>query len=239
MYNKITSGRIKAGILFSIIFFLSVSNNIYGYSDKFELGMFSYEHGDYSKAITVFTEIISIKETEREEKLKSLELLGIINNIKGNIEKSREYFNLLLNEDSNYSLDPLFVPPEIVVFFNSIKNKRRTLLKPLSTGEEQEKEIQPHKFITKVFNFTPFGVGYYIKKRKNEGLIFSVAETLLLSVNVGLYYYRNCGLKGCKNKFYEPDVAKEAQTLQTVQLVSGYLFLGIWGYNIIDLNIKF
>ena len=197
----------------------------------FQLGVYYYEHGDYATAITYLTG--SLLHLEKPQKKKALELLGIIYFIKGDKQKSRYYFSKLLDIDADYSLDPLFVPPEIVLFFNEIRKQKQSILTTV-TPPEPKRSL----FITTVkrgARFLPFGIGYAVEGKSRKALIFGIIEGFLIVTNISLYYYRRCALKPCSDKYYPPDRIGEAKTLQTIQLITGYIWISLWGYNIVDI----
>ncbi len=169
-----------------------------------------------------------------DQKKKVLEILGIIYFIKKDRNSSRRYFERLLDMDPDYSLDPLFVPPEIIIFFNELKQKKRSILTTVGQHTVTEKRETPG-FLKTTAMLLPFGIGYAVKKEKTKAIFFGILEGFLMATNVSLYYYRNCALKPCGDRYYPPDKVGEANTLQTIQLVAGYLFVGLWGYNIVDI----
>jgi len=203
------------------------------YAYFYQLGIFSYEHGDYARAVTFFTEALA-KKTPLKVKKKCYEYLGIIYFIQGDKEKSREFFMSLLDIDPDYSLDPLFVPPEIVLFFNDLKSKRGQIV-ALSTPSPVSSATKQASLWKKISPYLPFGVGYLARGKRKKAIIFGIVQAFLLVTNISTYYYRRCELKKCSDKYYPPDVIGEAKTLQIIQLSAGYLWLGIWAYNIADI----
>ncbi len=243
-----SSWRKKSGFLLAVVFFLTTNlwsynsevtstakNNKCSGKENLEMGIFSYEHGDYDKALLFLNKAVNCEKSLNVNYRKKLYVtLGVIWYIKKKMKKSKKFFLKVLELDPEYSIDPLFYPPEIVLFFNEIKNQRSKLLSSVGVTFTTKKNPAFLNFVKRATVVLPFGLNYSFTGKKKKAWIFGTIQAFLLAVNVSFYYYRVCNLKSCGDKYYPLENVSEAKALQVIQLTAGYGWLGLWIYNIVD-----
>lgn len=205
-----------------------------------------FERGDFQRATADLSGLVDSPSLSGEERARAREALAVSYYVLGRLLESRKQFNRLLEQEADYQPDPLYVAPEIVAFVADIRRSRAAAevttvtsaappapavpMPALNAGNASmlpggsRLALQPSNFSG--FDLLPFGVAQFRKDHTARGAVLASLQGLLLGANVGLYYYRRCKLKACDEHYYAPESMEQARQLQTMQLVSGSLFLG-------------
>lgn len=188
-------------------------------SEEFKKAYSIYAYGEYKEAAKQFHALLyPMKLKEEREVLKAHQYLGICYYILDQKLAAENEFRAILREDSNYTLDPLFTPPDIVGFFESLR-------------KESKVEIQKKKALF-VLNFVPFGVGQFQNGQKTKGYILLGTEGAALITSFVTYYARKT-MEVSPNSYEKRDVDL-ARRLQDVQLAAFWVFVGAGIYGIVD-----
>jgi hypothetical protein len=202
-----------------------------------------YERGDFQRASADLSSLVEAPFLSREERSRAREALAVSYYVLGRLLDSRKQFTELLKEEKGYQPDPLYVAPEIVAFVADIRRSAEAAALPVTVSTAPARiqdrtaptalpltnlppplELRPTEFSG--LDLLPFGVAQYRKGHTARGVVLSSLQGLFLGANIGLYYYRSCSLKPCDDRYYQSDDLRQAQQLQTMQMVAGSLFIG-------------
>ncbi len=208
-----------------------------------------YERGDYSRASNDLERVLEDGSLSRGERERALEALGVSRYILGNLLDARNAFTHLYRIDTGYQPDALYIPPEIVAFIVDVRRSAvpaprdgtdSTNVAIIPQGMPSSQPAAPPRYQPREAPFSavdllPFGAGQFRRGHTARGTTLAVLEAVFLGANIGLYYYRTCALKeGCDAAWYPEDRVAQARNLQTVQLVSGSLFIATAVLGIVD-----
>lgn len=203
--------------------------------DDFTRAMNYYEHGDFEKAAGILEGLLHpLRLSDEEEIVKAYKLSGVCRFILKQEDEAGRDFRELLKIRPEASLDPLFFPPEIIEFFERVKQQYTKEITPEAPKKEEivilpETDIDIRSTPHPLLHTLPFGGGQFMNNRNKKGYLLLVGEALLLSTNISAYYYR----KSLENSGTY-DNPSRANHIQNIQLTSGYLCIGLMIYGIID-----
>lgn len=208
-----------------IIIFLSILifNSVI-FADELTDGIDDYNRGEYRSAIVKIEDFLKKGNTDREDTLRARAYIGASNFILGNHSIATGWFLSILKEDENYELSPVYFPPEIISFYNEVKNS----VKPLVFKKEQRRFY---------LNFFPFGAGQFQNREYIKGALLAGVEVIALTINLDTYFRR----KAMEENGKYPEIRlSEAKRLQDIQIISGGIFIAGYIYGMIDgtLNYK-
>lgn len=210
-----------------------------------------FERGDYQRSAAELTTLLDENELSPHERNQALEALGISHYVLGRMLDARQSFTLLLEDDPGYRPDPLYVPPEIVAFVLDIKRnlaaaqpsegpppQRReepVAEEPRPVPEELQARPMPPVAEFSLIDLAPFGAGQFRRGWHGRGATLAALQTVFLGSNIGLYYYRHCGLKeSCSAEYYPEENLSRARNLHTLQIVGGSLFIATAALGVLD-----
>ena len=213
-----------------------------------------FERGDYQRSATELETLLEDDELTGDERQQALEALGISHYVLGDMLDSRRSFSALLDLAPGYRPDPLYIPPEIVAFVADIKRNRAT-----NDEERRSPPVEPEPGVPErphasqeppaglmpayepprpelsVVDLLPFGAGQFRRGWSGRGTTLAAMQTVFLGANIGLYYYRHCSLKeSCSAAYYLEEDLSRARNLQTLQIVSGSLFIATATLGVLD-----
>ncbi len=212
----------------------------------FQTARHAYTFGDYPMALKYLNRILypRVLLTDEEEINEALEILGITAYYENHPQMSRQAFVRLLSADPDHRLDPLVVPPQIVDFFDGIRQELDENLKEIRERrhrQEQWEEMEQLKArqtlvleqrITMrptIMDLLPFGIAQFSQERPAWGTFFLSTQLLSLGLNMGSYLavenMRN------ENGFHVSSDIEQAEYLQNIQIVSlvGLGAMLVWG----------
>lgn len=193
------------------------------FGDDYLSGVEAYSRGDYISAVDNFKKYLSTDKKIFEKELMSRAYIGASLFILKEESISTGWFLSLLKLEPEYELNPVYFPPEIIIFFEKIKKE----VLPLVFKKEQK-----HFYL----NFLPFGAGQFQNCEYIKGAILAGAEVIALSINLDSYFRRKSMEKGGK---YPEDRLSEAKKLQNIQLISGGIFIAGYIYGFIDGSLNY
>lgn len=184
-----------------------------------------YEYGDYDKVVKLLERALSVGKFDESQIAAVHELAGICSFILQNKTKAREHFLQLLMRAPDTKLDPLYVPPIIIDFFEEVRKENREMLEAIRAHlarqkQERERQERMANMAVKVknpyfVNFIPFGAGQFQNEEQIKGGLFLSGEALLLSLNIAAYFVSD-GLKGKDGRYSAAD-AEDARSWRIVQ----------------------
>ncbi len=202
----------------------------------------AYEYGDYKTAIQLAKSALMHDLLPEQEK-EMLMLLGLCQYLQKQYSKAKQTFEQLLLKDPDYKLDPLYVPPQIIDFFDDLRKQMEPQLRPIRERIARQKREQerkkPKKAIEvkvvrnmRALNFLPFGVGQFQNHQYIKGYIILGAEAAALVLNIASYITVKA-LAGADGKYTEED-ARMAKAFQIVQYSAAATFAALWIYGTVD-----
>jgi hypothetical protein len=159
--------------------------------------------------------------------------------------KARDAFFGLLKQDPDFQLDPLFVPPDAIAFFDRIRQEEEPALAPVrkihnelkQKEAEQEKirrEAQPGKprivnvaVSSPVVALLPFGFGQFQNGSIPLGIGMAVGQGAGAITSI-LSYIMVEALRDPVSGEYSGNNYQLAKNFGITQLVGAGLFFGLW-----------
>ena len=188
-------------------------------SEEFQKAYTVYAYGDYNEAAKQFHALLyPLRLKDEKEILRAHQYLGICYYILTQRLAAENEFRAILRIYPQYSLDPLFTPPDILGFFETVRLEAR--------GEVQRKKA------LFFLSFIPFGVGQFQNGQKVKGYVLLGTEGAALVTNLVTFYARKT-METSPNHYWKRDVVL-ANRLQDAQLVAFWVFVGAALYGIVD-----
>jgi len=208
--------------LIILLIFLGVfTTSLYG--DKLSEGIDAYNKNDFQRALTLLEGYLNDADSSADLQRLARAYIGATQYILGKQTIATGWFLSILREDRNYELSPVYFPPEIIAFFNEIKNS-----------------VEPLVFVKKEkhywLNFLPFGAGQIQNRDVLKGVMLAGIEAVSLSASLFAYMSRKTMEVDGK---YPPEKISEARELQNIQLIAGGIFLTSYVYGVLDATLNF
>jgi tetratricopeptide (TPR) repeat protein len=192
-------------------------------------GQYLFEYGDYAGMVALLEAALGQERFDESDLLSVHRLLGIGHFILQNRPKAREHFLRLLTRDPEAHLDPLYVPPIIIEFFEQIREENSEMLAAILQQRQQAEEARLQteappaqtvrlRYNPYFVNFLPFGAGQYQNDQPVKGTLFLTSEIVALGINIAAYFVSD-SLKG-PDGAYSPGSAKLAREWRVAQYVS-------------------
>ena len=213
----------------------------------------SFAFGEFKLVVEHLTPIIEPKRllAGREQLARALELLGLSHYYLGGEKPSRKYFEQLVRLEPERQLDPLFVPSPTVSFYEQIRlslaadlaAERDTLRRRREAEAEairksnlvvERVELRRNSYIVALL---PFGAGQFQNDDTFQGALFLGTEVLAVGLSVG-FDFAVSSLRLPTGHFNSADVER-AQRLQSAQVISGGLALGLMAAGVVHALLTF
>lgn len=210
----------------------------------------SFRSGDHTSALPVLNSLLypDVQLVRQEEVIEAFLLLGAALYENGNRDRAVREFTKALQLDPDRSITTLMYSEGAVRLFEDTKRDFKARLEAEAErrrlAEERQRlqaaidnlrvvETRPY-FV----NFLPFGAGQFQNGQRGKGLFFASAQGVSGAVSAGIWLYlaSKYGLGGT----VPVDETPTALRLQQVEVAAGALFIGFYGWSIVDalLNYK-
>ena len=194
-----------AGLLFIAILFQAATP---APTDELQRGKNAYDRGEFARAVEIIRPLLypEIRLQSDNQMVQAHRILGVACLFEKQQDEAAGEFRKLLQIAPDYRFDPLLDPPEVVDFFNKVRQEYETELGQLEAKrteaerarqrdqEQCEKVRAGPKVIEKrvgrnsfVVNFFPFGAGQFQNGQRKKAWGFLSAESLLAAVSVGAF----------------------------------------------------
>lgn len=186
----------------------------------FESARRNYDKQNYSKAAKGLESLVGgavPRATNPVVRLEARKYLGATYLFLGKDEAAREQFRLLLEEDSDYDIDPVAFPEAVVRTFQEVKRDtsedraRKEALEAARQQRErsdkieglvrQQQRIQELEELASVETVEkvnsrwiaalPFGIGQFQNQDRKLGIMFAVTESALLVASIATFIGHN------------------------------------------------
>ncbi len=214
----------------------------------------TYEYGDYAASAKILDALTQARSLERTvDQIEALRLLGLSRFFLNQFELAVHAFVELLSLDPDFQLDPLYVPPQAVAFFETVRRNNKDLLDPIrlrrrATQEASaQEEAARQRFLSqgtaapprvvherverpsKLLALLPFGVGQFQNGDTGWGVAFAVAEALTAGTSIGCFAWVETNSQA---GFFPSSTYRTALAVRGVQLGTGIAFAALWGAGI-------
>jgi hypothetical protein len=191
--------------------------------------------GEYAEVAPLAEPITQDETLPRADRAEAWRLIGLSYFFLGRADDADRALVEFLKLEPDAHLDPSLVPPDGVAFFEGVRARH--------AGELRRYRPRPKRSSVVVALIPP--AGQFENGQKAKGWALGVTEGLLLATNVTTYFIlkdmcnANDGTCGdacdpSKESCASKDATATARTLQTVNLASGVLLIGVVVYGSID-----
>jgi hypothetical protein len=192
-----------ASLLLTVLLFQTAAP-----AEELQRGKNAYDRGEFRRAVEIVRPLLypDLRLQSENQIVQAHRILGVSYLFEKQQVAATGEFRQLLQIRPDYHFDPLLDPPEVVDFFNSIRQDYGAELAQLEAKhkqaerarqrdkEECEKARAGPAFIEKrvgrnsfTVSFLPFGAGQFQNGQRAKGWGFLTAETVLGAVSVGAF----------------------------------------------------
>ena len=221
--------------------------------DQLKQASATYDYGNYAAAAEQLDRLTQARVLEHpQDQIEAYRLLGLARFFSKQTEEARRAFLNLLSLDPDFQLDPLYVPPQAVAFFEGVRHDNQPLLEPIRERRRAtqqaiaQEEVARQRLLAQGGPTTgpttvvrervdrpsaplallPFGIGQFQNGNRGLGTAFAVAETLALASSIGCYLWVES--QRSSDGTYTPALYPTARALEAVQIATATGFLGLW-----------
>ncbi len=178
--------------------------------------------GAHEDAAAAATALLEDPQLQRAERAQAHRIRGLALFHAGRRDEAEAAMRAYLTLEPDAHLDPALVPPEAVVFFESVRTRY--------AGELRIARPRPKRRRLVALNFLP-PLGQFQNGDRTKGWILAGAGTVLLATNLTTYVML---ASSCESDLTCTRDPSSARALRVVNLASGLALLGLWGYGVID-----
>jgi hypothetical protein len=226
--------------------------NLGSAQDKLRQARANFDYRNYGPAADLAQELIDSRALERTpDQIEVYRILGLSRFFQGRTEDARIAFINLLSLDPDYQMDPFYVPPQAVAFFERVRVDNQALLQPIRERRRAAQEAlrQEEEARARLLNqgpslgspqivreqierpstalaLLPFGVGQFQNGESGLGIAFAVTEAAAAIASVSCYIWVE-SQRG-SNGFFPSGVYSTAVTVRDVQVATGIGFFALW-----------
>ncbi len=218
----------------------------------------NFAYGSYQAAATIADRLAGARLLERPaDQIEALRLLGLARFFLGDPDRARQAFVNLLSLDPDYQLDPFYVPPQAIAFFEKIRRENEALLTPIrerrrATQEAQRLEDEararllaqttpPPAAAPRVVRerverrspavaLLPFGAGQF--QNGNSWLGFTLLGAELATAAASVVAYAWIEQQRLPDGNFRPQDTAAVANVRTAQISTGALFYALWAFGI-------
>ncbi len=216
----------------------------------------SFDYGSYEPAAKLAEQLIATHALERpQDQIESYRLLGLARFFLHQNAAAQDAFLNLLSLDPDYQLDPFYVPPQAIAFFEGVRSQNQALLQPirerrraaqeaLRAEEEARQKLlsqakaPPEEPKVKVVNvrverhnpalaLLPLGVGQFQNGNPKLAWGLLVSEAALAGTSFGTFWWIQF-----KNGTLAPSQNNSAAIVRDVSNATGGAFFALWAFGI-------
>lgn len=203
--------------------------------DKFKQAEQLYAEGRVHEALPAFDELLAEPDLAPALRIEAQKYQAFALYLMQLYPEAKESWLKLLRLSPSYTLDPMWVSPELHAFFGRLRPPDAPRAgpetppdptptpTPTPTPSKPDPPVlvqptEPTRGCGVVLCLVPFGVGQFANERVGKGVLFAAIEALSLGANVGLYMDRrrefenNGGLR-------DPSLQRDLFTVQRGALV--------------------
>jgi hypothetical protein len=170
-------------------------------------------------------------------------MLGVCYVETGRPGEAKEAFTHVLRLEPTKTLDSLTASQNAIRVFNETKSEvedeRRKLeeqrrIEQLKRAQEEYlKSLRPIEVHQYWVNYLPFGAGQIQEHRIGLGVALATGQGITLATSAGIWLYL-VGKYGIVSDRVPPQDVNTVRNLQTIEILSGAAFIGLYGYGVIN-----
>jgi hypothetical protein len=239
-------------------------------ADQVRIAKRDFEHGDYARAAQRLAQLVEVGRFQTLElRAEAYRLLGqalLLQTPPREAEAHRAFQELLLL-DPDTELDPFFVPPRVIDFFEAEKKELAPQLSPVRAQRRAEKELrrkqreedasrrrvedeqkailklQPvveRRVIQREFwvSLLPFGLGQMQNGDRKLGYTLATLEIVFGAMSAGSAFLIE-GLRDNATQKFGPREYQIATKLEITKWIGAAAFFGLWAAGAIDAAARF
>lgn len=234
-----------------------------GAQEKLRQARANFDYRNYGPAADLAQELIDSRALERtSDQIETYRILGLSRFFQGRTEEARIAFINLLSLDPDFQLDPFYVPPQAVAFFERVRADNQSLLQPirerrraaqealrqeeeararlLNQGQAAQPQIIREQVVrpSPAVALLPFGVGQFQNGDTGLGVAFAVTEAVAAITSVSCYVWVES--QRSSSGYFPSSVYSTAVTVRDVQIATGIAFFVLWAGGAVEavLNLK-
>ncbi len=224
----------------------------------------AFEYGDFPKTVSLLKSVPAEQDLSESQRVQAYRMLGLAYFYLHRPADAENAMFELLKQDPDYQLDPFFVPPDAVAFFDQVRRRNEKYLAPIrklrherlkaeaeeakmqALAEEQRRtaltkprvleETVAHSSV--LLAWMPFGLGQFQNGSVKLGATFAATEVLAAVVSIGSYLLVDALRSSQTHRFSPPNYAL-AQKLDTAKWASGGAFYLLWLAGAVEANVDF
>ena len=220
----------------------------------------TFDYGNYNSAAAMTDQLLASKQLDRAaDQQEAYRILGLSRFFLKQTAPAQNAFLNLLALDPDYQLDPFYVPPQAIAFFESVRTDNQALLQPIrerrrATREAQRQEeaarqkllsqTKPGEAEAKVtvvnvwrqsqhsplLALLPFGAGQFQNDSPRLGWALLATEGALAGTSIFSYaWYETHKLPD--GNFTSSDYSS-AFVVRGVQIGTGAAFFAFWAFGV-------
>lgn len=213
-------------------------------SDELEEARALFQRGDFGGAIPKLNYLLypEARLSALQDLVEAHLLLGVAYYETGDRAAAAREFEETLFLDGDAALDPNIFSEGAVKFFEDTKEdlegrfEREAEMRRLAEERDRYRRALENLVVIEkrpyYVNFIPFGAGQFQNGHTRKGIFFFVSQAVLGGTSAGIFLWQwgKYGIGGSVPPLEQPTV----RNLQTVQVITGSLALGIMAWGIID-----
>ncbi len=220
----------------------------------------NFDYGNYTSAAQMTDQLLGSRQLDRTaDQLEAYRILGLSRFFLKQTAPAQNAFLNLLALDPDYQLDPFYVPPQAIAFFESVRTDNQALLQPIrerrrATREAQRQEeaarqkllaqtrpgeAEPKVTVVNVWRqeqhspllaLVPFGAGQFQNGSPRLGWTLLATEGALAGTSIFCYaWYETHRLPD--GNFTSADYSS-AFAVRDAQIGTGAAFFAAWAFGI-------
>jgi hypothetical protein len=239
-------------------------------AEQVRIAQRDFEYGDYARVTQRLSSLVEVGRFQTVElRAKAYTLLGealLLQSPPRELEARRAFLELLFL-DPDTELDPFYVPPKVVEFFEGVKKELEPQLAPLRAERRAEKEarrkaleeeaqrrrqeeaqrrlaaMQPTVERTVVqhefwVSLLPFGLGQIQNGNKSLGYTLATLQVVAGAASAGSALLIET-LRNDSTQKFGPSEYRIATRLEVVKWVGAAAFYGLWAFGAIEASINY
>jgi len=240
-------------------------------AEQVRLAQRDFEYGDYAKVSQRLAGLVEVGRFETPElRARAYTLLGealLLQNPPRGVEAHRAFLELLFL-DPDTELDPFYVPPRVIEFFDREKKELEPQIAPLRAQRRAEKEarrrafeeeaqrrrqeenerrlktFQPNVERTVVqhefwVSLLPFGLGQLQNGDRTLGYTLATLEVIFGAASVGSALLIETLRDQNTQKFSQGSDYQIAHRLQVVKWIGAAAFYSLWAFGAVHAGINY
>lgn len=183
--------------------------------------------GDYRGAEVAVRMVIARTKVRRVERAEAYRILGILKFYGESTEEARVAFLSFLKLDPDAHLDPALVPPEAITMLEDVRIQHQTEIDAMRMTPPVRRYL--------ALNLVPVG-GQIQNGEGTKAVVVATGFVLLAGTNLGSYAWlkQRCASTLVCGSGGENDKPQTANTIRTVNLVSGGALIALYLYSLVD-----